>query len=166
MDVAYAIAICCVSTPKAYQCLECHCSYLYIYIDELALSLVVLLYASMIWMVHISSACQYIQTCSTCTLHMQWNSSRVHAIKTLWLQLTLIIGVGTWQGQLQLTRSPNIWVFPAYFTIICYATAHLCRYPVTIIVWLCFYNRMSNTQKELRLFIKLDRKQLWHNTLD
>ena len=50
MDVAYAIAICCVSIPKAYQCLECHCSYLYIYIyiDELALSLVVLLYASMI----------------------------------------------------------------------------------------------------------------------
>ena len=53
MDVAYAIAICCISTPKVHMCLECHCSHIrcvciYIYIDELAFSLVVLLYASMI----------------------------------------------------------------------------------------------------------------------
>ena len=53
MDVAYAMAICCISTPKVHMCLECHCShircvYIYIYIDELAFSLVVLLYASMI----------------------------------------------------------------------------------------------------------------------
>ena len=81
MDVAYAIAICCISTPKVHKCLECHCSYIYIYIDELALPLIVLLYASMIWMVHISSACQYIHTFSTCTLHMQWNSSRIHCNK-------------------------------------------------------------------------------------
>ena len=54
MDVAYAIAICCISTPKVHMCLACHCShikctyiYIYIYIDELACSLVVLLYASM-----------------------------------------------------------------------------------------------------------------------
>ena len=53
MDVAYAIAICCISTPKVHMCLECHCShikcvYIYICIDELAFSLYVLLYASMI----------------------------------------------------------------------------------------------------------------------
>ena len=35
MDVAYAIAICCISTPKVHMCLECHCSHIrcvYIYI--------------------------------------------------------------------------------------------------------------------------------------
>ena len=39
MVIAYAIAICCISTPKAHTCLECHCShiiciykYVYIYI--------------------------------------------------------------------------------------------------------------------------------------
>ena len=58
MDVAYAMAICCISTPKVHMCLECHCSHIkctlyiyictYIYIDELACSLVLLLYASMI----------------------------------------------------------------------------------------------------------------------
>ena len=34
MDVAYAIAICCISTPKAHMCLECtysHIKYIYIY---------------------------------------------------------------------------------------------------------------------------------------
>ena len=91
MDVAYAIAICCISIPKVHMCLECHCShikctyiyiYVYIYIDELACSLVLLLYASMIWMVHISSACQCIHTFSTCTLHMQCNSSRTDCNKT------------------------------------------------------------------------------------
>jgi hypothetical protein len=88
IDVAYAIAICCISTPKVHMCLECHCShikctyiFMYIYIDELACSLVLLLYVSMIWMVHISSACQYIHTFSTCTLHMQWNSSRIDCNK-------------------------------------------------------------------------------------
>ena len=55
--------------------------YIYIYIDELACSLVLLLYASMIWMVHKSSACQYIHTFSTCTLHMQCNSSRTDCNK-------------------------------------------------------------------------------------
>ena len=30
MDVAYAIAICCISTPKVHTCLECHCSHIYI----------------------------------------------------------------------------------------------------------------------------------------
>ena len=55
IDVAYAIAICCISTPKVHMCLECHCShikctyiFIYIYIDELACSLVLLLYVSMI----------------------------------------------------------------------------------------------------------------------
>ena len=55
IDVAYAIAICCISTPKVHMCLECHCShikctyiFMYIYIDELACSLVLLLYVSMI----------------------------------------------------------------------------------------------------------------------
>ena len=35
MDVAYAVAICCISTPKVHMCLECHCSHIkctYIYI--------------------------------------------------------------------------------------------------------------------------------------
>ena len=35
MDVAYAIAICCISTPKVHMCLECHYSHIkcvYIYI--------------------------------------------------------------------------------------------------------------------------------------
>ena len=35
MDVAYAMAICCISTPKVHMCLECHCSHIkctYIYI--------------------------------------------------------------------------------------------------------------------------------------
>ena len=58
MDVAYAIAICCISTPKVHMCLECHCGHIsvyiyiyyiiYIHIDELVFSLVVPLYASMI----------------------------------------------------------------------------------------------------------------------
>ena len=57
LDVAYSTAICFSSTPKVHKCLECHCShvkcmYIYIYIDGLAYSLVVLLYVSMIWMVH------------------------------------------------------------------------------------------------------------------
>ena len=55
MDVAYTIAICCINTPKVHMCLECHCSHImciYIYFDGLAFSLLVLLYASMIWMVH------------------------------------------------------------------------------------------------------------------
>ena len=50
MDVVYAIAICCISTPKAHMCLECQCSH--IKCDGLAFSLVILRYASMIWMVH------------------------------------------------------------------------------------------------------------------
>ena len=37
IDVAYAIARCCISTPKVHMCLECHCShikctYIFIYI--------------------------------------------------------------------------------------------------------------------------------------
>ena len=55
MDVAYAIAICCINTPKVHMCQECHCSYIvyiYIYIDGLAFSLLVLVYAAMIRMVH------------------------------------------------------------------------------------------------------------------
>ena len=62
MVVAYAIAICCINTSKAHMCLECHCSHImyimcmYIYrerdIDGLACSLLVLVCAAMIWMVH------------------------------------------------------------------------------------------------------------------
>ena len=58
-DVAYAIAICCIRTPKVHMRFECHCShikcryiYIYMYINGLAFSLVVLLYAAMKWMVH------------------------------------------------------------------------------------------------------------------
>ena len=58
MDVAYAIAICSINTPKVHMCLEYHCSrvvyictYIYIYIDGLAFSLLLLIYAAMIWMV-------------------------------------------------------------------------------------------------------------------
>ena len=35
MNVAYAMAICCISTPKVHMCLECRCSHIkctYIYI--------------------------------------------------------------------------------------------------------------------------------------
>ena len=91
------------------------------YIDERGLFLIVVLYAIMIWMVHISSACQYIHTFSTCTLHTQSIFSRIDE-KTLWLQLIFIIWVGTWQGQLQLTRLQTYTFFSAYFTVICYAT--------------------------------------------
>ena len=58
------------------------------------------------------------------------------AIKTLWLQLTLIIGVGTWQGQLQLTRSPNIWFF-----LLIFHNNLLCR--CTSMQIPCYYNCLA-----------------------
>ena len=58
MDVAYAIGICWINTPKVHMCFECHCSHImyihiciYTHIDGLAFAFLVLLYASMIWMV-------------------------------------------------------------------------------------------------------------------
>ena len=175
MDVAYAMAICCISTPKVHMCLECHCSHIkctyiyniYIYyIDELACSLVVLLYASMIWMVHISSAYQYIHTFSTCTLHMQWNSSRIGCNKDS------LVATDFDHKSCHMARATPTCPFSKHIGFSCIFHSNLLchcasmQIPCYIIVWLCFYDRMSNTQKELRLFIKLDRKQLWHNTLD
>ena len=58
MDVAYGIGICWINTPKVHMCSECHCSHImyihiciYTHIDGLAFAFLVLLYASMIWMV-------------------------------------------------------------------------------------------------------------------
>jgi len=55
MDVAYAIAICCINTSKVHMCLELGTIidiYIYIDIGGLAFSLLVLVYAAMIWMVN------------------------------------------------------------------------------------------------------------------
>ena len=114
MDVAYAIAICCISTPKVHMCLACHCSHIkctYIYIYILMNLHVPWSYYCMHlwceWCIQVVHANTYTHVphvsciCNGILLGLT-------AIKTLWLQLTLIIRVGTWQGQLQLTRSPNI----------------------------------------------------------
>ena len=74
----------------------------------------------------------------------------LNAIKTLWLQLILIIRVGKRQGQLELTLSPKIWVFPAYFRVICYATAYLIQVPcyhncLAVLLWSCMTGWVGKT---------------------
>ena len=88
----------------------------------------------------------------------------LNATNTLWLQLSLITRLGKWQAQLQLTLSPRICRFPAYFThIFLNTSAHLmqvryCHNCLAALLW--------QDTKELELFRKLETKQLWHNTWD